>query len=345
MNLNDVFNHPGLPVSLLAALGPVLIFLLALVFLDTFRLVRIRRVGWAIAVGIGTGLVSYVVNTSVLSLLDWPVITFAVFVAPIIEEPIKGLYVGWLLHTRRAGFMIDAAILGFATGTGFAVAENLFYLHNLPDAPLFVWIIRGFGTAIMHGGATAIFAISARALTENRNTFSWRTWLPGLAAAILVHMLFNRMLRMPVPATIVILVVLSLLMKLVYRVGENRLRRWLGQGFDRDTELLALINEGQVQGTPLGKYLVSLRESFRSDRVVDMLCLLRLQAELSIRAKGILILREHGLKPNDDPELRAKLEEVRQLESNIGKAGLMAMRPVCRWKDADRWQRHLLEEL
>jgi len=357
LNLNDAFNQPGLPVSLLAALGPVLIFLLTLVFLDTFRLVRIRRVGWAIAVGIGTGLASYVVNSSLLELLNWPVMTFALLIAPVVEEPIKALYVGWLLHTRRAGFMIDAAILGFATGSGFAVAENIFYLHNLPDAPLFVWIIRGFGTAIMHGGTTAIFAISARSLTETRPTVSWRIWLPGLAAAIFVHAAFNRMLTHPIPSTVVIMVVLPLLMKWVYRVGENRMRRWLGQGFDRDTELLALINEGQVQETPLGKYLVSLRGSFRPDRVVDMLCLLRgpadvgqlyrlfLQAELSIRAKGILILREHGLQPNDDPELRAKLEEVRQLEGSIGKAGLMAMRPVCRWKDANRWQRHLLEEL
>lgn len=345
MNLTETFNHPGLAVSLLAALGPVLVFLMALVFLDTFRLVRIRRVGWAIAMGIGTGLASYVVNSSLLEILNWPVMTFALVIAPLVEEPIKGLYVGWLLHTRRAGFMIDAAILGFATGSGFAVAENLFYLHNLPEAPLFVWIIRGFGTAIMHGGTTAIFAFSARALTETRTTVSWRIWLPGLSAAIFVHALFNRMLIYPIPATLVIVLVLPLLMMWVYRVGENRLRRWLGQGFDRDTELLALINEGQVRETPLGKYLVSLRGSFRPDRVVDMLCLLRLQAELSIRAKGVLILREHGLKPNDDPELKAKLEEVRQLESNIGKAGLMAMRPVCRWKDADRWQRHLLEEL
>ncbi len=345
MNLNDTFSQPGLVVSLLAALGPVLTFLVALVFLDTFRLVRVRRVAWAIAVGIATGLASYVVNSSVLALLNWPVMTFAVVVAPMVEEPIKGLYVGWLLHTRRAGFMIDAAILGFATGTGFAVAENIFYLHNLPDAPLFVWIIRGFGTAIMHGGTTAIFAIAARVLMETRFSASWRVWLPGLATAILLHSLFNKMLSRPVLATVIIVVVLALLMKWVYRVGENRLRSWLGQGFDRDTELLALINEGQVQETPLGRYLVSLRAGFRPDRVVDMLCLLRLQAELSIRAKGILILREHGLKPNDDPELRAKLEEVRHLEGNIGKAGLMAMRPVCRWKDADRWQRHLLEEL
>jgi len=345
LNSSDLYQDSGTLISLVVALVPVLLFLLTLVFLDTFRLVHFRRIAWAILAGIGTGLASYVVNSSLLGLLGWPVITFAVVLAPVVEESLKGLYMGWLLKTRRAGFLIDAAILGFATGSGFAVAENIFYLRNLPDAPLFVWIIRGFGTAIMHGGATAVFAVAARALSESRLTLSWRIWLPGLMAAILVHSFFNRMLNKPVLATVVIMVVLPLLMRWVYKVGEDRLRRWLGHGFDRDTELLALINEGQVRETPLGRYLVSLRGSFRPDTVADMLCLLRLQAELSIRAKGILLLREHGLKPQDDPELRAKLEEVRYLEGSIGKTGLLALRPVCRWKGADRWQRHLLDEL
>ncbi len=345
MNSSDLFQESGTLIGLIVALGPVLLFLLTLVFLDTFRLVHFHRIAWAILAGIGTGLASYVVNSSLLGLLGWPVITFAVVLAPVVEESLKGLYMGWVLKTRRAGFLIDAAILGFATGSGFAVAENIFYLRNLPDAPLFVWIIRGFGTAIMHGGATAVFAVAARALSESRLTLSWRIWLPGLMAAILVHSFFNRMLNKPVLATVVIMVVLPVLMRWVYKVGEDRLRRWLGHGFDRDTELLALINEGQVRETPLGRYLVSLRGSFRPDPVADMLCLLRLQAELSIRAKGILLLREHGLKPQDDPELKAKLEEVRHLEGSIGKTGLLALRPVCRWKGADRWQRHLLDEL
>ena len=345
MNSSEIYKNSGTIISLVVALSPVLLFLLCLIFLDTFRLVRFRRVAWAILAGIGTGLASYVVNSSLLSLLGWPVMTFAVLLAPIVEESLKGLYMGWVLHTRRAGFLIDAAILGFATGSGFAVAENIFYLRNLPDAPLFVWIIRGFGTAIMHGGATALFAVSAKAFTDSRLTSSWRVWVPGLAGAIVLHSFFNRMLHKPVLATVVIIVVLPIVMRLVYKIGENRLRRWLGHGFDRDTELLALINEGQVRETPLGRYLVSLRGSFRPDTVADMLCLLRLQAELSIRAKGILLLREHGLKPNDDPELREKLEEVRHLEVNIGKTGQLALRPVCRWKDANAWQRHLLEEL
>lgn len=340
MNSSD----PHWSLSLLTSLGPVLVFLLVLFLLDSFRLVRPRRVAWALATGVGAGFVSYVVNSSLIGMLQWPIMTYAIYLAPLVEETAKGAYQAWLLQTRRAGFLVDAAILAFATGSGFAVAENLFYLKNLPDAPLFVWFIRGFGTAVMHGGATAVFAIVARTLIQDRSIGDLRVWLPGLVLAVGVHMLFNRMLTHPVAATVTILAVITGLMTLVYRVGENRLRRWLGQGFDRDTELLALINEGKVRETPLGRYLVSLRDTFRPDTVADMLCLLRLQVELSIRAKGILVLREQGLEPAPDPDLEAKLAEVRHLEGTIGKTGQLALRPVCRWRGADRWQRHLLEE-
>ncbi len=344
MNLNDFFSSDGTGISLVAALGPVLAFLGFLFFFDTFRLVRPRRIVWAIAAGIGSGLACYFVNSSLLGILGWPVLSYAVLLAPIIEETIKGSYLGWLLHRRKVGFLVDTAILGFATGSGFALAENVFYLKNLPDAPLFVWIIRGFGTAIMHGGATAIFAISVRAVMEVGHRFSARGLLPGLAAAILIHSVFNRMLGTPVVATLLIMIIVPALMWLVYRVGEKRLRLWLGQGFDRDTELLALINDGQVRETPLGRYLISLRGSFRPELLADMLCLLRLQAELSIRAKGILLLREHGLKPHPDPELEDKLTEVKFLEKSLGKTGMLALRPVCRWQGNDQWQRHLLDE-
>lgn len=326
-----------------AALLPVLVFLVLLVTFDTFRLVRPRRVALALLVGAAAGLVTFIVNSAIMSLLRWQVYTFAIFIAPVVEESLKGLYLWYLVRTGRAGFMIDAAILGFATGAGFSLAENLYYLEVLPDAPLLVWLIRGFGTGVMHGGATAIFAILMRSISDQKRPGSPAVWLPGLVLAVVFHAAFNRFMLWPVPTVVVLLVVLPVVLVLAYRVGEQRLRHWLGTGFDRDTELLALIRDGEVTRTPLGRYLVSLRGSFRPDTVADMLCLLRLQAELSIRAKGMLVLGEHGLKPRPDPLVAEKLAEVRWLERSVGRTGLLAMRPICRWRDANNWQRHLLE--
>jgi RsiW-degrading membrane proteinase PrsW (M82 family) len=333
-------GHLALRVAL--ALAPVLIFLAALVWLDSFRLVRKSRVLLALLAGAAGALLSYVVNSVILELTGLPTVTFAIVAAPLVEETFKGLWVAWQIRQRQVGFLVDAAILGFATGAGFAIVENIYYLQNLGEVPLLVWAIRGLGTALMHGGTTAILAVYLRGRSERRQ--SGPPWVAAIFLAALLHAAFNRFMTQPLLATLVMVVVLPILMTLVYRQGEHRLRDWLGRGFDRDRELLALINEGEVHTTPLGKYLVSLREHFRPDTVTDMLCLLRLQVELSIRAKGVLMLREQGLEPAPDPHLAGKLDELRWLETSIGPTGKLAMRPICHWRGADRWQRHLLEE-
>ena len=53
--------------------------------------------------------------------------------------------------------MVDTAISGFAVGAGFALIENLTYIPDLSSSGLVSSAIRGLGTAMMHGGTTAIF--------------------------------------------------------------------------------------------------------------------------------------------------------------------------------------------
>jgi len=323
---------------------PVLVFLAALVRLDTFRLVRARRVACALAAGGATALGTYFLNTWLLDLTGLETWRFAVSVAPLVEEAAKGASVAWLVATRRAAFLVDTAILGFAVGAGFALVENVYYLSRLPDAPLLVWAIRGLGTALMHGGVTATLGLLLQAFGERRGAGSGRPWLGALVIAALLHGLFNRFLVQPVLVTTLTLVVLPASLLLAWRLGERRLRNWLGRGFDLDSELLGLIREGGVTSTPVGRYLQLLRDGFRPDVVADMLCLLRLQCELSLRAKGTLLLREQGFEPAPDPELAGRLAELRWLEKSVGRAGLLALRPLTRWRGTDAWQRHLLAE-
>ncbi len=332
------------PTQYALAFLPVVTFLVGLLFLDTFKLVPKRRIIMALLAGALAAFGSYVINTAAMSLSQMGLLSFSILVAPLIEEPLKAVYVVFAQKTRRTGFLIDGAILGFASGAGFSIVENLYYLTQMSDAPMLVWVIRGFGTAVMHGATTAILAVLLRYLYELHGFASWRLWVPVVFLPALCHAMFNRFMTNPILATVVVLILLPVLMRQVYIHGENQLRSWLGHGFDLDTELLELINSGQVADSPLGKYLSSLKESFPAYRVADMLVLLKLQTELSIRAKGMLILREHGLEPNADPDLQGKLEEVRWLEKTIGRAGLLAMRPVCRWTGKNQWQRFLLEE-
>ncbi len=342
MSSSELLGDGALAPRLLLALVPVLLFLAVLAALDTWRLVRARRIALALAAGVAAAAVSFVANNTLAALTGLGAVAYAVFAAPLVEEAAKGAWSDWLVRTRRAGFLVDAALLGFAAGAGFATAENLYFLQARPEAPLLVWAIRGLGTAIMHGGAAALFAIVRRSLRDG--PFRAAAWPAALGSAVLLHAGFNRLLAWPVPATALLLAVVPAVLAGAHRLGERHLRAWLGRGFDRDADLLALIRTGEVRTSPLGRYLESLRSLAAPAAVADMLCLLRLQAELSIRAKGMLVLREQGFAPPADPDLEARLREVEHLERSIGRAGLLALRPVSPWRGADRWQRHLLEQ-
>jgi hypothetical protein len=78
--------------------------------------------------------------------------------------------------------------------------------------------------------------------------------------------------------------------------------------------------------------------------VADMFCLLRLELELSVQAKAMLLAREAGLIIPVTPELRISLDEIHYLQSSIGRTGLLALKPLQVTSDRDRWHRYLLAE-
>lgn len=327
---------------LLLGLAPVLVFLLALIVLDSYKLVRLRAVaGLLLAGGLCAG-ASYLVNLGLGRWLVLEPLSLARYVAPVIEELLKGLVIAALIFNRRIGFLVDAAICGFAVGAGFATVENVHYLTVLANPGLLVWLIRGFGTAIMHGGVTAILAIMAKSLSDRRGDAVAAVFLPGLLLAIALHSAFNHFFLAPDLTTLVILLVLPLFFVMIFRASEERTREWLGSGFDTDAELLRQINAGKVSESRIGGYLEVLKLKFDGRTVADILCLLRLRLELSIRAKGILLMRRAGFALAPDPELDERFAELRYLEKTIGATGLRALAPIFHMSNRDLWQYHML---
>jgi RsiW-degrading membrane proteinase PrsW (M82 family) len=325
------------------ALLPVLLFLAALVYFDSFKLLRFRTVMVVAAVGMVVACASYPVNIFAYDRFPGELQAFSRYVSPWIEEFLKALPLVFLIRTRRVGLQVDAAIVGFAVGTGFALVENLYYLASRPDATLVVQVIRGFGTAIMHGGATTTLAMISVTIYEKRPNSGFQIFLPGFLAAVALHSGFNHLQVRPVLATLVILLVLPVVIYLVFQHSERTLRAWLDSDLDANVRLLDSIISGTFLDTNAGSYLRSLRDRFRGEDLADMLCYLRLHNELALRAKGVLLLRESGMGDLPiDEETRDKLAELAQLERAIGKTGLLALRPLMIATGKDMWQLTLL---
>jgi RsiW-degrading membrane proteinase PrsW (M82 family) len=322
---------------------PVFLFLEALVLIDSYKLVALRAILLSVAAGVVAGVASYGVNLVLRPALELDFTHYSRYVAPVVEETLKATFVVFLLRRNKVGFVVDAAIHGFGIGTGFALLENLYYLSVNPDATLWTWIVRGLGTAIMHGGTTAIVAMVSRALTRS-DPFRLHLVLPGLAVAVVLHSLYNHFLVQPLLATALIVLVLPYVIVAVFQRSERDTTAWLGAGFDTDQELLRAVHAGQVSGTPVGTYLTTVRRRFAPEVIVDMMCLLRLRAELAIHAKGILLMREAGFEAAPDPTLKDTFEELRYLERSIGKTGRLALHPFLHTSTRDLWQLNMLNE-
>jgi len=327
------------PVGLL----PVLIFLIVLLYMDSYKLVSFRTILWVTLAGALMVFVGYWINGYAIAALGWEFTSYSRYVAPVIEEGLKASIMIFLFKTNRIGFLVDSAIFGFAVGAGFAVVENFYYLYMASDAHIAVWVVRGFGTAIMHGGVMALFGVMAQVLTERNMKINPLLYLPGFIIAITAHSVFNHFPGTPILTTLGTLLVLPPILWIVFQKSASSMHEWLELDFDEDALLLEQINSGEFASSKIGRFLNDLKQKFEGPVVVDMLCYLRLYTELALRAKGVLMMRENGLDTPVGERTKAKFEEMRYLEKSIGKTGILAMSPFLQMTRKDLWQLYVLE--
>ncbi len=342
-------------IRIVISLLPVFIFLIILIYLDSFKLVKISLTIQAIFAGCIAAVLSYFINTFLFNRMTVTFDTFSFYVSPIIEEFLKAAFIIYLLSSKRIGFMVDAAIYGFAVGAGFALAENIFYLSSINQTNLIIWFIRGFGTAVMHGGTTAIFAIVTKNIFDLKNKFKFYKLIPGFMAAVIyhylpglilaagIHSVFNHLVFAPVLLTLLQLTILPLLIFYIFRKSEKVLRDWMESGMDTEVTILEQIDRGKVSESHVGEYLSSLENKFSGLIIADILCYIKSHLELSLEAKGVLLLKQAGLQVEVNDETKERLKELKYLEKSIGATGKLAVAPLLHKSSRDLWQLYMLE--
>ncbi len=321
----------------LISLIPVLLFLMLLYFLDSFKLVRFKTLSVAFISGAIIAISAYFINTLLISLFNISFDKYSRYISPILEETLKSAVIIYLIQKKKIGFLIDAGIYGFSIGAGFAVLENLYYLNTLQDNSIGIWIVRGLGTSIMHCGATALFAIlSIGSLNQERNKIMGI--IPGILIAIAVHSVFNNFYIQPYIQTLVIIILIPLLLIAIFKYNETQLRKWLEIEFFNEAELLNSIKKGLFSKSKSGKYLASLKEHFSSDIIVDMYCYISVYLELSIKSKRNILLAECEMPIVKEPDIDSKLKEFHQLRKIIGKSGELALSPLIKLSNRDLWK-------
>ncbi len=323
---------------------PVLAFLGALLHFDSFKLVRFQIVLLTLIAGGIAAVAGYFMNSSVIGGLDIAHSDFVRFGAPLIEESLKAIVVIALIQTNRIGFAFDAAILGFAAGAGFALVENFYYLNVAYDNHLAVWVIRGFGTAIMHGGATAIFAMMGHILSLNTKIPRALQYLPGLAMAVALHTAFNYFLSYPIMSAIAMMLTLPAALAVILKRDQKSIHHWLEVDFSQHKKLLTQIRAGDYEKSEAGRFLAKLHRRFDRLVVDKMVYYIELHTELILAAEEVLEAHEQGEKISVSAETKQKLVLLHEVEQEIGKIGLLALRPHLHFNRHEFWEIYMLEK-
>lgn len=327
------------------ALVPVLILLAVFVWLDAFELMSLREVLFLLALGALSGIAVYPISGRLIDTLPIGFSGYSRFVAPWLEEASKAIVMIGLFWFNRIGYKLDAVISGFAIGAGFSVIENIIYLTIFPQYGTGTWLVRGLGTAVMHGTTLALLAAIAHELAERETReaagdfdFNLLWFLPGYLLAVALHTAFNQFPDRPMLSMIGAVVVAPIAIMTIFQFGTAEAQRWLtAECAEHKTQLEAL-KAGSWPDNPAGKKIAALAERLDPEAEKRLRRYWEIQAWLVVQAEEVMMEEAAGDVSLDREQLRAAFAELAGLRRAIGKSTFTALKAMLPFSRNDYWE-------
>jgi protease PrsW len=327
------------------ALIPVLVLLAVFVWLDAFKLMSLKEVLVLLVLGGLGALVAYPVSGKMLDTLPIGFSLYSRFIAPWIEEAIKAAMIVLLFRFNRIGYKLDAVIAGFAIGAGFSVAENMLYLTLFPGYGTGTWLVRGFGTAIMHGTTLAILAATAHEFAEREMRqsagefdFSLMWFVPGYGLAVALHMAFNQFPDRPLISMMGAALFAPVALIAILNFGTAEAQRWLTADQAAHRVQLQALTAGHWPDGPAGQRIAALAERLDGETVKRIRRYWELQAWLVAEAEETMIQEAAGEAEFDAEKVRAALAELDGLQRALGRSTFAAIQALLPFSRNDHWE-------
>lgn len=146
-----------------------------------------------VLVGIFISVLASEINGILLRLLNIDFFRFTTTVTPIAEEILKALPVllyAIIVSDKRERLFTAS----MATGIGFAVIENAYFILNHSNFNMLDAIIRAFGSGLMHGMCTLLVGVGISFVKVRRKLFAVGSF-SLLSAAITYHGIYNMLIQ------------------------------------------------------------------------------------------------------------------------------------------------------
>ncbi|MBN1178322.1 MAG: PrsW family intramembrane metalloprotease [Anaerolineae bacterium] len=191
MNINAL-------IAALIAFGIPLIFLVVIYTMDlyasrSFRLVVLCFFWGALGAYLIAEFLNFRIATPLAGIIGGSTMLIAtVWVAPIVEEIGKSLWVFYISRRPEFTYFVDGMIYGFASGIGFSIHENFLYMQMDPTQGIGTALTRSFSTCLMHGTASALVGGAVGWFRFQKRSGRILAMIGGWAMAFGLHTLFNR---------------------------------------------------------------------------------------------------------------------------------------------------------
>lgn len=333
------------------AILPVLLLVLVFIWLDVFKLMTFWETLSLLLLGGLSAVLSYPVSGVFLDTLPLGFSNYSRFVAPWIEEAIKGMVVVGLFLFNRIGFKLDAVISGFAVGAGFSVVENIIYLWRFPDLAVSVWLVRGLGTAVMHGTTLAILAAVAHELAERETreaaadfNFNPLWFAPGYLIAVGLHMAFNQFPDQPMLAMLGTLLFAPFALMAIFQFGTAEAGQWLEAERDQHRKALEALKSGRFPDDSSGRRIAALAarcDKRTAERIREYF---ELQTWLVLKAEETLLEQAASSDERVSVEAEAAFTRIKALRRELGRSTFATLKPLLPFSRNDYWEVSELRE-
>jgi RsiW-degrading membrane proteinase PrsW (M82 family) len=327
------------------ALVPVLLLLAIFVWLDAFKLMSLHEILFLLFLGGCGALASWPVAGRFLDALPIGFNSYSRYVAPWIEEAIKAVIMIGLFRFNRVGYKLDAVISGFAIGAGFSVIENIIYLIRFPDYGAGTWLVRGLGTAVMHGTTLAILAATAhefaeRETRESAGDFDFHLWwfLPGYLAAVAIHTTFNQFPDRPMISLMGSAILAPIILIVIFNFGTAEAQRWLAAEYAAHQAQLETLQAGQWPDSPAGKRISALAARLGAENEKRVRRYWELQAWLVVEAEETMMEEAAGDVSVDNAHVHAAFAELDGLRRALGRSAHTALTALLPFSRNDYWE-------
>ena len=327
------------------ALIPVLVMLALFVWLDAFALMSLKEIFVLLLLGALAALVAWPISGRVLDTLPIGFSLYSRFVAPWIEEAIKAAIMILLFRINRIGYKLDAVISGFAIGAGFSVVENIFYLTMFPNYGTGTWLVRGFGTAIMHGTTLAVLAAIAHEFAERETResagdfdFSLLWFVPGYGLAVALHTAFNQFPDRPMISMMGAILVAPIVIIGILHFGAAEAQGWLTAEYAEHKQQLDILRAGKWPKGPAGKKIAALAARMDEEGAKRIHRYWEVQAWLVAEAEETMIEEAAGDVEFDPAAIRAAFAELDGLKRALGRSTFAALQALLPFSRNDLWE-------